>query len=106
MPRHSLNDRLQQAQSDILSAITQGPSSLDDFQKSWVALQADFEDELRRNGVDDDLSRLAQSTSTIVSTLANSFLRLDSITEERRTRLLSAIDNIAFSRLHQVSEPL
>lgn len=93
MPRHDLNMRLQQAQEDVLSAITEGPSSLERFQKNWAIIRADFEEESRRNGVDKELSHLAQCTSSIISTLAGSLLRLDSAENEQRTGLLRAIEN-------------
>lgn len=103
MPQHNLQTRLTQAQEDILSAITEGPSSLDRFQQNWLRLSADFENESRVNGVDSELSHLAHSTASIISTLASSFLKLDSAADERRSRLLSTLENTYFTGTQKVS---
>lgn len=104
MPQHNLHNRLHQAQGDILSAISEGPTSLNRFQETWLHLLTDFELESRHNRVDEELSRLAHSTASVVSTLAGSFLRLDATANKQLEHLLRSIENKARKGIQEVKE--
>nr|AGS09222.1 b1 homeodomain mating type protein [Heterobasidion occidentale] len=100
MPQHPLYHRLEQAQSAILSSAAGGSSALLDFQKSWRELTNDLDREVRLHRVDDAVITMAQSTASIVSTLASSFLSLDSCANDLFTKLSKDLeDTLDNSRL-------
>ncbi|ETW87030.1 HD1 homeodomain transcription factor mating type protein [Heterobasidion irregulare TC 32-1] len=100
MPQHPLYHRLQQAQSAILSSASGGPAALLDFQKSWQELTNDLDREVRLHRVDDAVITMAQSTASIVSTLASSFLSLDNCANDIFTNLSKDLeDTLDNSRL-------
>nr|AGS09186.1 b1 homeodomain mating type protein [Heterobasidion irregulare] len=100
MPQHPLYHRLEQAQSAILSSAAGGPAALLDFQNSWRELTNDLDREVRLHRVDDAVLTMAQSTASIVSTLASSFLSLDSCANDLFTKLSKGLeDTLDNSRL-------
>nr|AGS09398.1 b1 homeodomain mating type protein [Heterobasidion abietinum] len=100
MPQHPLYHRLEQAQSAILSSAAGGSAALLDFQKSWRELTNDLDREVRLHRVDDAVITMAQSTASIVSTLASSFLSLDSCANDLFTKLSKDLeDTLDNSRL-------
>nr|AGS09168.1 b1 homeodomain mating type protein [Heterobasidion irregulare] len=100
MPQHPLYHRLEQAQSAILSSAAGGPAALLDFQNSWRELTNDLDREVRLHRVDDAVITMAQSTASIVSTLASSFLSLDSCANDLFTKLSKGLeDTLDNSRL-------
>nr|AGS09300.1 b1 homeodomain mating type protein [Heterobasidion parviporum] len=92
MPRHRLYSRLQHAQNRLLSALLEGPDALDAFQKSWLELANDLEKDTRMNLVDDETLAAAHGTASIVSTLAGSFLRLTTTSQDIHQSLMKRLD--------------
>nr|AGS09270.1 b1 homeodomain mating type protein [Heterobasidion annosum] len=87
MPQHHLRRRFEQAQDEILSAISDGPVALAAFQKHWSRLVVDFDEAAHLDRVDKDISMMAQSTAIMISTISESFLRLDAAASDRHTAL-------------------
>nr|AGS09404.1 b1 homeodomain mating type protein [Heterobasidion araucariae] len=92
MPRHRLYSRLQHAQNRLLSALLEGPDALDTFQKSWLELANELEKDTRMNLVDDETLAAAHGTASIVSTLAGSFLRLTTTSQDIHQSLMKRLD--------------
>nr|AGS09276.1 b1 homeodomain mating type protein [Heterobasidion annosum] len=92
MTRDGLVRRLEKAQDALLSALVEGPSALHDFQKMWLRLSADYDQELHLNRVDDDLSSMAHATALIVSTLSGSFLKIENATTDLRSSLIKRLE--------------
>nr|AGS09180.1 b1 homeodomain mating type protein [Heterobasidion irregulare] len=94
MPRHPPYYRLAQAQNDILSAVVGGPASLEIFHQSWTRLSAEFDNQASLDKVDEELTLMAHSTSSIVATLAHSFLELHNTANDRYGHLVDKIEGI------------
>nr|AGS09150.1 b1 homeodomain mating type protein [Heterobasidion irregulare] len=77
MPTHRLFPRFEKAQNDLLSALVEGPTALEIFEKQWIQLSADLDKEAHLDHVDEELMAMAHTTASIVSTLMSSFLHLD-----------------------------
>nr|AGS09312.1 b1 homeodomain mating type protein [Heterobasidion parviporum] len=77
MPRHRLFHHFEKAQNDLLSALVEGPTALETFEKQWVRLSAEFDQEARLDHVDEEFMTMAHTTASIVSTLTGSFLHLE-----------------------------
>nr|AGS09322.1 b1 homeodomain mating type protein [Heterobasidion parviporum] len=92
MTRGRLLRRFEKAQDALLSALVKGPSALSDFQKMWLRLSADYDQELHLNCVDDEVSTMAHATALIVSTLSGSFLKIDNATTDLRSSLIKRLE--------------
>nr|AGS09282.1 b1 homeodomain mating type protein [Heterobasidion annosum] len=77
MPRHRLFHHFENAQNDLLSALVEGPTALEIFERQWVRLSAAFDQEARLDHVDEEFMTMAHTTASIVSTLTGSFLHLE-----------------------------
>nr|AGS09340.1 b1 homeodomain mating type protein [Heterobasidion parviporum] len=96
MAKHALYHRLERAQIDILSAAVDGPAALEEFQKLWMELCTEFDEEARLDRVDEEVVAMANVTASIVSTLAGSLSHLENKAD--------ALHDTLFKRLHRTLE--
>nr|AGS09358.1 b1 homeodomain mating type protein [Heterobasidion abietinum] len=96
MAKHALYHRLERAQADILSAAVDGPAALEEFQKLWMELCTEFDEEARLDRVDEEVVAMANVTASIVSTLAGSLSHLENKAD--------ALHDTLFKRLHRTLE--
>nr|AGS09228.1 b1 homeodomain mating type protein [Heterobasidion occidentale] len=93
MARHPLYHRLAMAPSDILSAAVDGPQALESFQKLWMQLCTEFDEEARLDRVDEEVMMMANVTASIVSTLAGSLSHLENKANARHATLLNRLEH-------------
>nr|AGS09174.1 b1 homeodomain mating type protein [Heterobasidion irregulare] len=96
MAEHTLYHRLERAQTGILSAAVDGPAALEEFQKLWMELCTEFDEEARLDRVDEEVMAMANVTASIVSTLAGSLSHLE--------KKADALHDTLFKQLHRTLE--
>lgn len=90
----SLRQRLLLAESSFLSAVVGGSAAIQSFYVDWLQVKSDIESSLAEGHVDTDTLLLAYSTSSTVSLLADTFVRLESESEVMSSTLQSDLDLI------------
>lgn len=87
----SLRHRLSTADTDLLTAITEGDSALDNFLQQFTTLLQDFEN-VRSTGLDRDLEELAGNAASRVALYAQVFYEV--ITEAQAFDIVGEMESI------------
>ncbi|KII94101.1 hypothetical protein PLICRDRAFT_88366 [Plicaturopsis crispa FD-325 SS-3] len=96
-----IQQRLLQAQHDLLVAVPAGIAPLDDFRDQWTSLRSDIVAATAESRLCDETLQLAHHVSSAISLLADSFLTLEenyeSISSTQRTDLEAIFERVSLT---------